>query len=84
VSCAKAIAVSTLSDLVTLIVCTLVAFATAITLGMSEERGTMTWFARPYFLLPLYVFPTLAANLITLNLFRDKISVNIIGTQGKV
>ena len=51
---------------------------------MSEERGTMTWFARPYFLLPLYVFPTFALKLMFLNMFKENISPCIIGSRGKI
>ena len=64
--------------------CTIgVAFLSATILGMSEENGTMTWFARPYYLLPLYVFPSLALTLILPNLFKEKLSSSVIGIRGK-
>ena len=80
----KAILLSITINFVTIIVSVIVAVATAHILAMSEERGAMAWYARPYFLIPLYVCPTLAVTWIILKFFHEKISSSLLGTRGMI
>ena len=71
-------------NFVTVIASVIVAVASSHILAMSEERGAMAWYARTYFLIPLYVCPTLAVTWIILNFFHEKISSSLLGTRGMI
>ena len=82
-SCLKTILMSSSSNVFGLVLAIMFALFSAAFLGMSEERGTMSWFARPYFLLPLYVFPTLSILLALLFFTKSKLQFSSIQNQGK-
>ena len=58
------------------------AYLSACLLGITEERGTMSWFGRPIFLIPLYVFPTLSIILMLLLATKTKLTSRTVEYQG--
>ena len=73
-----------ITNLATFLLCTIFALATATVLTVTNDSGTMTWFARPYFLLPLYIFPSLGVALILFTVFKDGFASRLIGSRGNV
>ena len=73
-----------ITNLATFLLSTIFALITATVLTVTNDSGTMTWFARPYFLLPLYIFPSLGVTLILFTVFKEAFASRLIGSRGNV
>ena len=73
-----------MTNLATFLLSTIFALATATVLTVTNDSGTMTWFARPYFLLPLYIFPSLGVTLISFTVFKKGFASRLIESRGNV